>query len=81
MISTEMAEKMVADKMSAESKPAQQETEQTKADTTVTPESTEDNHPKVDNPEEGAKGTPEEVAQNPASYTGFYLKKMLENTH
>lgn len=61
MISTEMAEKMVADKMSAESKPAQQETEQTKADTTVTPESTEDNHPKVDNPEEGAKGTPEET--------------------
>ncbi|MCD8131402.1 MAG: excinuclease ABC subunit UvrA [Lachnospiraceae bacterium] len=25
-----------------------------------------------------AKGTPEEVAQNPASYTGIYIKKMLE---
>ena len=61
MISTEMAEKMVADKMSAESKPAQQETEQTKTDTTVTPGSTEDKQPKVDTPEEGAKGTPEET--------------------
>ncbi len=26
-----------------------------------------------------AKGTPEEVAENPASYTGFYIKKMLED--
>ena len=26
-----------------------------------------------------AKGTPEEVAQNPASYTGMYVKKYLEN--
>lgn len=25
-----------------------------------------------------AKGTPEEVAENPASYTGIYIKKMLE---
>ena len=25
-----------------------------------------------------AKGTPEEVAQNPNSYTGRYVKKMLE---
>ena len=25
-----------------------------------------------------AQGTPEEVAQNPNSYTGHYLKKMLE---
>ncbi len=25
-----------------------------------------------------AKGTPEEVAENPGSYTGFYIKKMLE---
>ncbi len=25
-----------------------------------------------------AKGTPEEVAENPASYTGIYMKKMLE---
>lgn len=25
-----------------------------------------------------AEGTPEEVADNPASYTGFYVKKMLE---
>ncbi|HJA93575.1 MAG TPA: excinuclease ABC subunit UvrA [Candidatus Eisenbergiella merdipullorum] len=25
-----------------------------------------------------AQGTPEEVAQNPASYTGYYVKKMLE---
>lgn len=61
MISTEMAEKMVADKMSAESKPAQQETDKTKIDTAVTPESTEDKQPKVDAPEEGAKGTPEET--------------------
>lgn len=61
MISTEMAEKMVADKMSAESKPAQPEAEQTKTDTTVTTESTaEDNKSEVDNPEEGAKGTPDE---------------------
>ncbi|BCK01258.1 excinuclease ABC subunit UvrA [Anaerocolumna chitinilytica] len=26
-----------------------------------------------------AKGTPEEVAENPASYTGYYIKKMLED--
>ena len=25
-----------------------------------------------------AKGTPEEVAGNPDSYTGIYIKKMLE---
>ncbi len=25
-----------------------------------------------------AKGTPEEVAENPGSYTGYYIKKMLE---
>ena len=25
-----------------------------------------------------AKGTPEEVAQNPDSYTGRYVKKMLD---
>ena len=25
-----------------------------------------------------AKGTPEEVAENPASYTGQYVKKMLK---
>lgn len=25
-----------------------------------------------------AKGTPEEVAENPKSYTGVYLKKMLD---
>ena len=25
-----------------------------------------------------AVGTPEEVAENPASYTGFYVKKYLE---
>ena len=24
------------------------------------------------------QGTPEEVAENPASYTGYYVKKMLE---
>ena len=24
-----------------------------------------------------AQGTPEEVAENPASYTGLYIKKML----
>ena len=27
-----------------------------------------------------AKGTPEEVAQNEESYTGMYVKKMLERT-
>lgn len=27
-----------------------------------------------------AQGTPEEVAKNPASYTGLYVKKYLENT-
>ena len=26
-----------------------------------------------------AKGTPEEVAKNPASYTGYYVKKMLKS--
>ena len=26
-----------------------------------------------------AEGTPEQVAQNPASYTGQYLKKILQN--
>ena len=26
-----------------------------------------------------AKGTPEEVAENPASYTGYYVKKMLKS--
>ncbi len=26
-----------------------------------------------------AKGTPEEIAENPASYTGYYIKKMLED--
>ena len=26
-----------------------------------------------------AKGTPEEVAENPESYTGYYVKKYLEN--
>jgi excinuclease ABC subunit A len=26
-----------------------------------------------------ATGTPEEIAENPASYTGQYLKKALEN--
>lgn len=25
-----------------------------------------------------ARGTPEEVAENPGSYTGYYIKKMLE---
>ena len=25
-----------------------------------------------------ARGTPEEIAKNPASYTGIYVKKMLE---
>ena len=25
-----------------------------------------------------AQGTPEEVAENPASYTGYYVKKMLD---
>lgn len=28
-----------------------------------------------------ARGTPEEVAENPASYTGQYVKKMLERYH
>ena len=77
-ISTEMAEKMVADKMSAESKPAQQDTEPTKTDTAITPESTENKNPKVDDPEEGAKGTPEEVCLVEASYTGKFLKPYLE---
>ena len=27
-----------------------------------------------------AKGTPEEVAENPKSYTGIYIKKMLEKS-
>ena len=27
-----------------------------------------------------AKGTPEEVAQNEESYTGMYVKKMLDRT-
>ena len=26
-----------------------------------------------------AKGTPEEVAKNPTSYTGYYVKKMLKS--